>query len=365
MERGVAAKKKKTSRMPKLLFVDTNIWLDFYRNRSETALKLLRHLDDVADRLIATYQLEMEYKKNRHAAIIEGFKSLTIPPVPRLGILSDAKELQKIQTDLRAAEARAKKLRARLTKILREPTKNDEVFKVCQRVFHRDSNIVLTREMPERRRICSRALRRFLMGYPPRKNNDVTCGDAINWEWMLHCASAEKAELVIVTRDGDYGTDFDGEPLLNDFLKHEFRDRVSQKREVLLFRKLSEALKHFDVKVTPDEARQEEEMIASTVVAEADALSAGTTLIPKSITPSYQPAINSLMKSVGKDSIWANVEQLRATIDQLRIDGAAMRDLAAQSAHFRNTLAALNFGNLPKSAQSDYSGERDESSRQE
>jgi hypothetical protein len=29
----------------KLLFVDTNIWLDFYRHRNEAGLKLLEHLE--------------------------------------------------------------------------------------------------------------------------------------------------------------------------------------------------------------------------------------------------------------------------------------------------------------------------------
>lgn len=50
----------------KLLFIDTNIWLDFYRARNEISLKLLKDIEKIADRLIVTYQLESEFKKNRH-----------------------------------------------------------------------------------------------------------------------------------------------------------------------------------------------------------------------------------------------------------------------------------------------------------
>ena len=51
--------------MPKkLLFVDTNIWLDFYRARSEAGLSLLRHLDSIRNQIIMTYVVEMEFKKN-------------------------------------------------------------------------------------------------------------------------------------------------------------------------------------------------------------------------------------------------------------------------------------------------------------
>jgi hypothetical protein len=40
----------------KLLFVDTNIWLDFYRARTEAGLSLLEHLEAVAEHIIVTSQ---------------------------------------------------------------------------------------------------------------------------------------------------------------------------------------------------------------------------------------------------------------------------------------------------------------------
>ena len=62
-----------------LLFVDANIWLDFYRVRNDTGLRLLEHTEALAKQLIVSYQLENEFKRNRQDAIFEGMKELKAP----------------------------------------------------------------------------------------------------------------------------------------------------------------------------------------------------------------------------------------------------------------------------------------------
>ena len=59
-----------------ILFVDTNIWLDFYRARTEAGLKLLNHLDAIRDQIVMTYQVEMEFKKHRQDVILESFAAM-------------------------------------------------------------------------------------------------------------------------------------------------------------------------------------------------------------------------------------------------------------------------------------------------
>ena len=49
-------------------FVDTNIFLDFYRTGNEASLSLLEKLKAVKDRILSTYQVEMEFLKNRWCA---------------------------------------------------------------------------------------------------------------------------------------------------------------------------------------------------------------------------------------------------------------------------------------------------------
>ena len=45
--------------------------------------------------------------------------------------------------------------------------------------------------------------------YRHRKKNDTSIGDAINWEWIVHCAENSNAAIHIVSRDSDYGVVFD------------------------------------------------------------------------------------------------------------------------------------------------------------
>jgi hypothetical protein len=65
-------KKKLEEKLNALLFVDTNIFLNYYRVRQcKLNLELLEKLEEHKDRLIISSQVEMEYKKNRQNVIFE------------------------------------------------------------------------------------------------------------------------------------------------------------------------------------------------------------------------------------------------------------------------------------------------------
>ena len=57
----------------RLLFIDTNIWLDFYREQTGVELTLLRHLEDIKDRLIMTRHVQ--FKGNRQRVISETYEA--------------------------------------------------------------------------------------------------------------------------------------------------------------------------------------------------------------------------------------------------------------------------------------------------
>jgi hypothetical protein len=252
---------------PNLLFIDTNIWLDFYRARNETGLQLLRRIEKIADKLVVTYQLESEFKKNRQAAIYEGMKQLKEPPqIPSPGIFSDATATRVMTRNLREAGKRAKRLHARLIRALEDPAQHDPIYQVCQRVFQKADDLTLTRDNPIRRSVRRAAYRRLLHGCPPGKRGDTSYGDAFNWEWMVNCAIKQAAGLVIVSRDSDYGITIENKSYINDHLRHEFSDRVSRKRKLLLFTSLSEALKTFDVAVSKQEERAEQELLTHPIL---------------------------------------------------------------------------------------------------
>lgn len=246
----------------KILFVDTNIWLDFYRSRSDVALKLLEHIEAISDQLVITYQLESEFKKNRQSAILDGLKELKSPEkISRLGIFSDAKATATISKSLSDAEKSVKALRKRLLNALKNPSTHDPVYQSCQRLFRGECDLVLTRENKVRDNVRRKAFKRFLHGCPPRKSSDTSIGDAFNWEWMVKCAAERKADLVVVSRDSDYGVTLDGISYPNDHLRQEFSERVSQKKKLMLYSRLTDALKHFEIKITKQEEQAEQEIV--------------------------------------------------------------------------------------------------------
>jgi hypothetical protein len=248
-----------------LVFVDTNIFLDFYKVRGrESGLSILQHLDAHHDRIITTSQVEMEFKKNRQRVILESHDLLKVPNWAGLQppvFLAESKQSKAITKNQKQIDSLSKTLRRRIGAVLRDPSHNDEVYKVLQRLFKNESPYNLSRDKKIRYSIRRMACKRFAMGYPPRKSNDTHVGDAINWEWIIHCASTSPHHIVIVTRDSDYGVVFDKHPTLNDWLAQEFKERVSRKRKLQLTDRLSEGLKVAGIGVTKAEERSEEELL--------------------------------------------------------------------------------------------------------
>lgn len=249
-----------------LLFIDTNILLDFYRLRTESGLKLLAPLDDLHDRLIMTDQVEMEFKKNRHAAIRESLKNLKGPQrVPHAAFLADTQAANKLDRVVDDAGKRVKKMRTSLERILAKPTTHDPVYKVVQRAFVNTCPLNLKRDNKQRRQIKRAAFRRFILGYPPRKKEDTSIGDAFNWEWIVSVAQDTGCHVIIVSRDSDFGTEIDGHGYVNDWLIQEFRDRVAKKRKLELHTRLSSALKEIEFTIPPAVVEEEDELVSEAI----------------------------------------------------------------------------------------------------
>jgi predicted nucleic acid-binding protein len=257
--------KKKVTKLDAYIFIDTNILLDFYRiRRTDISLKYLEEIERHKDLMISTSQVEMEYKKNRQSAILESIGevkkinnvNLTVP-----AIISDAKAVEMIKKSKKDIDDQQKKLKDRIEKILKNPSLNDPVYRMLQKIFKHKSPINLNRENKERFTIRRLALKRFMLGYPPRKSTDNSIGDAVNWEWIIRCAEKSKKHIILVTRDTDFGAIHENESYLNDWLKQEFRQRISQQRKLILTDKLSRAFKLVEIPVTKEMIEEEENVI--------------------------------------------------------------------------------------------------------
>lgn len=249
-----------------LIFVDTNIFLDFYRQGGEAAERQLKALERHKDSLIICEQVWMEFLKNRQTVIISNLKQIqkpskvTVPP-----ILLDFDPTRMLTKRIAEATEYYEKVVNRVEKILNEPAQHDPVYKAVARIFRSGGKFNLKRPSKERFEIRNLARKRFVLGYPPRKKNDTSIGDSINWEWIVRCAesSNENHHILIVSRDGDYGDSYRGESILNDWLYREFKDRVSKKRKIELTSKLTLALERLDEEVAEEDIVEEEAIIKS------------------------------------------------------------------------------------------------------
>ncbi|QQS49862.1 MAG: DUF4935 domain-containing protein [Bacteroidota bacterium] len=258
---------KKIEQLDALIFIDTNILLDFYRIRtSDVSLKYLEKIEENMNRLITGDQVAMEYKKNRQKVILESLSKFKNPDWNSLtppAILSSAQPVKIINDKKKEIISQQNKLKTRIEGILARPQYNDDVYKVLQRIFKNNSEYNLDREKKDRFKIRNLAKKRFLLGYPPRKKDDNSIGDAINWEWIIECAIRSGKDIVLVSRDTDFGASFNNESYLNDWLKQEFSERVGKKRKIILTDKLAYAFKLVDIVVTKAMEEEEDQIIKS------------------------------------------------------------------------------------------------------
>jgi predicted nucleic acid-binding protein len=253
-----------------LLFIDTNVWLDFYRMEAEDALaRTLALIAPAKSRLITTDQVQMEFMKHRQKTILDMLARLkpadavALPP-----IIVDKKAAQALKGQRQAMEVRRRKLRDQVEKILLGPGTHDPVFRAIQSLYSQPTDLVLCRPNEDRYRIRELAEKRWKLGYPPRKEGDTSMGDAINWEWLIDCANRRDGHVIIVSRDHDYGRAYEGQAYLNDWLQQEYKARVKGRGKVVLTQKLGDALKLMNVSV-PEQV----------VEAEGKLLSVSATLI--------------------------------------------------------------------------------------
>lgn len=244
--------------MTDLLFVDTNIFLDFYRiRRRDAGLSILQKLETHKDVLITTEQVVMEFKKNRQRVLLETQKGLKTPDWSTLAlppILSETKASRALDRHKKALAAHSAKLNKRLEYVLQRPSSYDPVYQAIQRIWKHPSANRLSREKEDaKREVRELAEKRYRLGYPPRKAGDTSFGDAVNWEWLVSRAKETGCGVVIVTRDSDYGASVGGAPVLNDWLREEFRERVSPKRKIVLADRITDGLKSLKIQVTPKE----------------------------------------------------------------------------------------------------------------
>lgn len=241
-----------------LLFIDTNILLDFYRApQSDLSLEVFDSLLEHPDHLIISDQVRIEFQRNRNQTIQKYLESLpknvekdSIAPV-LLSKTEEAKEIEQFASNL---QCKLVSLRKTLNDIWWNPKDKDMAYKKIMPIFDIDNPFNINKQPKEMVDIIFfNAIKRFYRDLPPRKKNDLSIGDAFNWEWCLQCCSGDKPKhnLIILSHDKDF-SDPKNKNKIHPFLKSEFAERVGKSFSVRLEHKLNKALNDIKLEISKE-----------------------------------------------------------------------------------------------------------------
>jgi len=198
------------------VYADANIFLDFYRfsdDDLEQLEKLAGHIDGDQITLYLPDLTAEEYFRNRDKVILEQLAQLSSAKL-QIGIpvfIRDGEAAKEFLEALKVANDKKKQL---ISKAQHNAAQRDfRADKLISEIFSKASRIETTEQLIERARL------RLQLGNPPGKANAL--GDRVNWEALL-AAVPNDVDLYLITRDGDYISQFDTSSP-NMFLIQEWR----------------------------------------------------------------------------------------------------------------------------------------------
>lgn len=231
------------------VFIDTNVYLDFYHlsgDDLEELKKLLTAIELGEIKLYTTDQVIDEYRRNRESKIAA---SLKILDEVKLGIVfprivQEYDEYKLMQTEARNFGEHLTSLRSRLEADISSKQLGPD--QLVEELFERATVI------EEDDAIIDMAERRSLLRKPPGKNGSI--GDAINWESLIKDIP-QGEDLFIISIDGDFSTALDKQNLA-DYLCQEWRSK--KESEAVLYKSLGQFFKdkYPGIKLANDLKRQ-------------------------------------------------------------------------------------------------------------
>lgn len=217
------------------LFIDANIFLDFYHLSGgdiEELKKLVALVENRDIVLFSSPQLREEVKRNRDAKISDAMRDFTKANF-KLSFPAFCKHYNEYE-ELRAHIKNANKKHAELV----QKAMGDVKGRCLAADVLIDDLLGKSQEIEPRRELFDAAVKRFRLGNPPGKKK-VTLGDEINWESLL-AGVPDKEDLMFISGDGDFCSPIDGDTL-NAFLIAEWVDKKTS--DIHFYKSLSDFLK--------------------------------------------------------------------------------------------------------------------------
>ncbi|MCS4034878.1 DNA-directed RNA polymerase subunit M/transcription elongation factor TFIIS [Salinibacter ruber] len=231
-----------------IIFIDTNIYLDFYNRNAGHLSSLLDNLSDAQEYIFVPEQVENELDRNklREASdSLKGYKSHISIDDFRYPehIYSDRKEGPSINEKIDNLKAGSSHVEEKIDNISIDVLKKirkgeDSVTKKLEKLFQNS-------EKASDEQI-SRAERRKKLGNPPGKKGDPI-GDELSWIQLIDKIddTDNVGSVYIVTRDGDFYSEYSGELIINPFMYEELEES-EEGINTHIFNRISECLRVFE-----------------------------------------------------------------------------------------------------------------------
>lgn len=213
------------------LFIDTNIYLNFYHFTNEDIEELKKLTVAIKSRkilLFITEQVKREFKRNRENKIADALKKFNGQniPVQFPRICKEYKEFHDLRNAVKTFEEKKSKIIIQL---------KEDIQKKCLPADNIISDLFEKAELIEIDKLdIKNAKNRFDLGDPPGKNGSY--GDAINWEALLKGHPINE-NLSLITDDQDYISKINDNRLC-EFLNDEWERQ--KKSKITLYRRLSD-----------------------------------------------------------------------------------------------------------------------------
>ena len=224
-----------------MLFIDTNIYLGFYR--TVTTSKLLQSLADFKDDILVTQQVVSEVERNKlkvvYRLLLEGVESF---PVYAQGSnlpyqLQNPELIERLERLQEAFDQ------------LQESVESDRCHCLERRSLTRrmqfrrcSSRSLKARSRPVKTNL-DRARMRREFGHPPGKGRDPL-GDQLSWEQVLSRIESG-SHVWVVSKDSDFLLCHNGHCVLDPSLHDDLVSRGKSMAQIHPFDSLVEALKHY------------------------------------------------------------------------------------------------------------------------
>jgi len=244
------------------LFIDANIFLDFYEIHA--VKPLLDPLIEVSDHILVTDQVVAEVFRNKLRLANKKFDeyakklnlTISLPDILTENAVAEidleaGTKLKKLRIDLKDVKGLLDGIYA---KTLEQISKNEDKISIeLNKIF----NNALSCSIEQ----VTAAKKRKELGNPPGKKGDPL-GDEISWEQVLDFAKENTCSIWIVSKDGDFMTkSFNNSTIGNPYLLREVQLRGLP--QFYFFDDLASALKKFQLEIQKELVLPSEDELAA------------------------------------------------------------------------------------------------------